>query len=911
MAYSPSEKYPGAVDVDPDYQGGKFRDNNPSTTNNGSPLKAIDRNELLARDEAIMNDAGFEYSGVADTPQDSQLFKAYKASLGNGANLLSNHNFLIQTPDDSQPLPSATPTSYPPGYQIFSGVFANETTGITNLTYIDGRVSFSGGDLYFSVPNTGGVERLTEFAASVADFDGKPRTRGVSFALVGDEYRVTVTTDALEDVGAVLTPLGSVKFEQGSVATGHDVGALSTGNFSDYTDIVYGSVADMLAGNPLPAGIGDRCLTGATTWERVGSGSSLSDFTPLTDISILDFNVDKTGTNDSLQGFVDAVSFGGRVYSPEKASFYLSNIVPTPNSDTEIDLNNSTVIWRGAVDIGNNSRGFGIFDIKGSMSAMPVATVTSDMTVGSQSVALNAGHPFSVGDYIFIEALPTNDQTTGLFPKLGYLTRISNFDGNTAITDYKCAWNVPASTILIYSVSPIKNVSVKNVHLDDQMVATPSPDSDTTAPAVERNKAVMLVNMVDAINCHHENLSVDNGKFPMVLGKRVADCSVSRSEYNNPVWFAGGEGYGAAWINALRCDSIDLITRGDRHNTDYSTAAYCNVVRCTSSGSEQFSFTTHGAYEHDITWDQCSGFWFRPASAGFADYGNVLKNGYVKNSKFNNTGGQGINIQFENSQLGIVGGTYAKLSFLGETKTTDINAIRFDDRVSSGFVDAVLGDKFDDIFADSLSKLAFDASCDFTDGWDRIEVKGEVRGGGVTGQAEFRLDGVSESNFIDATFFKSRVRWSGVTNEISVTGSTVKNEDADGSPFFYTRDVSTDDVLMVDFSSNFITGNKSVGSSSRPVQFQSFAQTIATNLSITSANNTYKDCGGDAVFDGGGANYTISNAKIHKNNLVNSGDVLVIAVPDAGLYESGDVNPTKGSSGGPAVWDGTVWIDLT
>ncbi|AUR95149.1 hypothetical protein NVP1201B_44 [Vibrio phage 1.201.B._10N.286.55.F1] len=223
MAYSPSEKYPGAVDTDPDYQGGKFRDNNPSTTNNGSPLKAIDRNELLARDEAIMNDAGFEYSGVADTPQDSQLFKAYKASLGNGANLLSNHNFLIQTPDDSQPLPSATPTSYPPGYQIFSGVFANETTGITNLTYIDGRVSFSGGDLYFAVPNTGGVERLTQFAASAADFDGKPRTRGVSYALVGDEYRVTVGIDALEDESAVITPLGSVKFEQGSVATGHFV----------------------------------------------------------------------------------------------------------------------------------------------------------------------------------------------------------------------------------------------------------------------------------------------------------------------------------------------------------------------------------------------------------------------------------------------------------------------------------------------------------------------------------------------------------------------------------------------------------------------------------------------------------------------------------------------------------------
>ncbi len=278
MAYSPSEKYPGAVDVDPDYQGGKFRDNNPSTTNNGSPLKAIDRNELLARDEAIMNDAGFKYNGLPDTPDDSQLFEAYKASLGNGANLLSNHNFLIQTPDDSQPLPSATPTSYPPGYQIFSDVFANETTGITNLTYIDGRVSFSGGDLHFAVPNTGAIARLTsdQLTASVADFDGKPRTRGVSFALVGDEYRVTVGIDALEDVSATLTPLGSVKFEQGSVATRHDAAGLSVNQlFGLYGDIrLFGVLGDGVTNDTesleaLPAGVyhmpdGDYIIDGAT-----------------------------------------------------------------------------------------------------------------------------------------------------------------------------------------------------------------------------------------------------------------------------------------------------------------------------------------------------------------------------------------------------------------------------------------------------------------------------------------------------------------------------------------------------------------------------------------------------------------------------------------------------------------------
>ncbi|AUR94104.1 intramolecular chaperone auto-processing domain protein [Vibrio phage 1.191.O._10N.286.52.B4] len=294
MAYSPSEKYPGAVDVDPDYQGGKFRDNNPSTTNNGSPLKAIDRNELLARDEAIMNDAGFEYSGVADTPQDSQLFKAYKASLGNGANLLSNHNFLTQTPDDSQPLPSATPTSYPPGYQIFSGVFANETTGITNLTYIDGRVSFSGGDLYFAVPNTGSIERLADFAASVADFDGKPRTRGVSFALVGDEYRVTVGVDALEDVAANPTPLGSVKLEQGSVATGHEaIEPLIAQTVGGVTNLQADSVTDMIAGRTIKGKVKHEVgqVWGVTGKYKVLSVpvASIDDFEPACNVHVKDF----------------------------------------------------------------------------------------------------------------------------------------------------------------------------------------------------------------------------------------------------------------------------------------------------------------------------------------------------------------------------------------------------------------------------------------------------------------------------------------------------------------------------------------------------------------------------------------------------------------------------------------------
>lgn len=140
----------------------------------------------------------------------------------NGTNLLYNHNFLISSPDNITH-PSSVPTDYAVGTQIFSGVFVE--SDVTGLTYINGRVKWTNatGKIYFSVYNTNGLGYVTEFTASVADFDGNPRTRGVSFAKVGNEYHVTVGTDALTDVGGNTTPLGSVKFEQGVGATRHEI----------------------------------------------------------------------------------------------------------------------------------------------------------------------------------------------------------------------------------------------------------------------------------------------------------------------------------------------------------------------------------------------------------------------------------------------------------------------------------------------------------------------------------------------------------------------------------------------------------------------------------------------------------------------------------------------------------------
>ncbi|CAM0105720.1 tail protein [Vibrio phage PS15B-5] len=401
MSLSPNEKYPGATEADPNYKDGKFKDNNPSTTNNGSPLKAVDRNEQLALQEAVMDAAGFEYNGTVDTPENSQMFAAYKAALSNGANLLSNHNFLTPSPDDSQPAPSATPTSYPPGYQIFSGVFANETSGISNLTYIDGHVSFSGGDFYMPVANTGGLERLTEFVASVADFDGKPRTRGVSFSLVGDEYRVTVSIDALEDVSATLTPLGSVKFEQGSVATVHEVGSLSVGNLSDYTYIAYkayggnSAVDNMIAGVPVAAETDDlvKCENGSE-FKRIAVTGSLSDFEPVGEVYLADFG-------DDTQAFQDAANCGSLALNLPESISITEQVVLPPNVSLISKAVKAVIDTTGITTTNVNA-------IVQSGSISNSTTLISDVTDKSITITVNDPTGFEPGKVIFVRSTLDN-----------------------------------------------------------------------------------------------------------------------------------------------------------------------------------------------------------------------------------------------------------------------------------------------------------------------------------------------------------------------------------------------------------------------------------------------------------------------------------------------------------------------
>lgn len=187
------------------------------------------------------------------------------AEVFSNTNLLSNHNFLTPSPD-AITHPNATPESYVAGTQIFSGVYAGDS-GCT-ITLIDGRVNCKVGDYKFKLPDTGGIERIPVFTSSVSDYDGIPKTTGVSHALVGDEYVVTVIPAA----GDVF----SVKLEQGGAATRHEVQS-AKGQIYTVNNIAEAKACGAQVGSKIHWLGYYRVSDGGSGWGIVKSGSHVDD----------------------------------------------------------------------------------------------------------------------------------------------------------------------------------------------------------------------------------------------------------------------------------------------------------------------------------------------------------------------------------------------------------------------------------------------------------------------------------------------------------------------------------------------------------------------------------------------------------------------------------------------------------
>jgi hypothetical protein len=362
----------------------------------------------------------------------------------------------------------------------------------------------------------------------------------------------------------------------------------------------------------------------------------------LTDISINFnyFNLKGTGTDDdslAIQNIINQAATGKvkKILFP-KANYLLTQPININNDDIDIDLNGSTIIWKGTSNLGNDATSgyVGIFNIKGTkdISFMAncsdiqpsvidysnrIARYCSKITLSSTDIT-----KFSIGDYIFIAIDTAVTTSTSYNPRFQGLMQVIDISGNTLVLDAYSPHDYSAYLPLAYNssdsikqnyyirkITPVKNVGIRNFTIDNQYVLNYpiTKDISTTANPYDRNRSPSGVSTEYTVNVKIENVVGKNMLFPLIKGDTSNNAFVKHVQSRMPVSVGGGEGYVVKLSQSANTIVEFPKGIGTRHVVDYTA---CNNSLCKHGrviNSYDNGFTTHAMSDYNITFEDCQG----------------------------------------------------------------------------------------------------------------------------------------------------------------------------------------------------------------------------------------------------------------------------------------------------------------
>jgi len=187
-------------------------------------------------------------------------------------------------------------------------------------------------------------------------------------------------------------------------------------------------------------------------------------------------------------------------------------------------------------------------------------------------------------------------------------------------SDYRLGWSHADATFRYFTASPVKNVSLAIGHMEDKTEYGYSEEVGGVRACASG------VVMELACNCSVKINTSKNWQFPTVMTYFTTDCTVKDifqlpSERDSD----GIVGWGiiVQWNNALRAKSYNLTAQGNRRVLDYTQAAYCYAENVGGESTRDGELTTHGVYEHNLTYVNTRGF-MSFANSG-AEFGESTK----------------------------------------------------------------------------------------------------------------------------------------------------------------------------------------------------------------------------------------------------------------------------------------------
>ena len=419
-----------------------------------------------------------------------------------------------------------------------------------------------------------------------------------------------------------------------------------TEKISELTLISYDSVSDMLAGNPLTIGVGGRCSTGGTLWERVAVSTPavISDFVPLSDLSFSDFGgvCDGVASDDDALDLAVSACVYGSVISLAGTSRGGQNTITLRRhhiynkSNITIDFAGYDYLWDAPTGYipdrtGNfvsNTRSPGQICFRGSLTGEEYAETLSSILPEFSEIYPVPGVSSAFGVDSWWLMLSDSAPGAPSGKEINYLVQSQGNFGNPneVRMNYRSGWELASGRTITYKkavpVSNIKILNIGNMYYNQTIT-----DGSGSGDAFKSEQASSVFSFEIAYD--YEVTRADFHDIPYVAvfeqwvnNGRENYLRVTKPTLNRSDQIVNRNG-------ALYCKAKGLENKSGRHVIDHTSAAYCTTTCSTETGTKQGAFTTHGSFEHDLHFENTTGV-MSIANSG-ADFGESAKRITVQN----------------------------------------------------------------------------------------------------------------------------------------------------------------------------------------------------------------------------------------------------------------------------------------
>lgn len=362
-------------------------------------------------------------------------------------------------------------------------------------------------------------------------------------------------------------------------------------------------------GSLVYVGVGDTdvAANGGTVVAGKGGTAWLLQHEGVVDFRVFGIAGPETAADDALDALVDDPSVN-RIEAHTDVLFQRRHRFT--RSHLEIDFGGHVVTTEG-IEENSHDNPFGavMFFTGTPLDIVVEHELAEPWPELTDAVAVPDAAPFAVGTWWAVQC----DEVAGGGRDERELQRFvrvtQQIDGTHIRIDYLNGWPLDTGRRLTWrQIDPVENVRISNMRF---MGAGPfDGPADGSVPDPRERTGSHPIAFEYAIHCDVADVHASRTWWPVIMRRWNTHFTTERCSVENPpTVFYGGAGYLTQQIYCLYGRVSDCSSSNARHLNDLTASAYCIVENCHGDGDDQGGnpFTTHGQYEHDLTFIGNSG----------------------------------------------------------------------------------------------------------------------------------------------------------------------------------------------------------------------------------------------------------------------------------------------------------------